>query len=274
MPVGTGTIIGIAALGGACSIAGFLLARTRYKTSPQRRSVKSKVLRDGMPLQFDLASADSHLPVRGGWSGWILRNDGSALSLSAEWEGEFPGQTPPKFPVVGNTLTMRVTGAQSLYRFASAVLDSREDAERPAKRLLVIALPTEITILQRRSSPRQSLTVPATLELAENRSALPQHGTIKDISVGGLRAELGSVVTVSEATQLVETYKTGTLLRIRLPLPLIPSEGLLARVCSCERTAQRGGLGVRIACEFLPMPNFDADLVISQLFRTQGKAGR
>lgn len=273
MPVGTGTIIGIAASGVACSIAGFFLARTRRNAPAQVGSVKSEVLRDGMPLRFALASAGSRLPVQGGWSGWILRNDGSALSLSAEWESDFPGQTPPKFPVVGDPLTARVTGTQSLYQFASSVLDSREDAERPAKRLLVIALPAEITTLQRRRSPRQLLTVPATLELAENRSALPQHGTIKDISAGGLRAELGSVVTVSEATRLVETYKAGTLLRIRLPLPLIPSEGILARVCSCERTAQRGGLGVRIACEFLPMPNFDADLVISQLFRTQGKVG-
>lgn len=271
MPVGTETIIGIAAIGGAGSIAGFLLARRQRTPSPYDGNVNAAVLRDGMPLRFVLASSTSHLPVRGAWSGWILCHDGSALSLSAEWEGDIPGQMPSKSPSVGDTLTVRVTGTQSLYQFDADVLDSREDAERPAKRLLVIAVPTKIATLQRRRSPRQPLTVPATIELAGIRSALPQHGTIKDISAGGLRADIGSVITINEAAQLVETYKTGTLLRVRLPLPLLPPEGLLARVCSCERTAQRGGLGVSVACEFLPMPDIDADLVISQLFRTQGK---
>lgn len=254
-------MIGIAAFGG------FWLVRNWRNAISPKGDVKPEDLRDGMPLRFTRNPAG-----RGAWQGWILRNGGSALSLSVEWEGDSAGQMPPKSPAVGEVLIVEVTGRHALYQFKATVRDSREDAERPAKCLIVIARPTEIRSYQRRRSPRSQVPVPATFELAECRSKLPQHGTIKDISVGGLRAEIGSMVTVSEASQLVATYKTGTLLRIRLPLPLIPGEGIFARVCSCERTAQRGGLGVRLACEFLPMPDFDPDLLVNHLFRTQGTA--
>ena len=267
-------MIGIAAVGSAGVILGMMLNRWRCGgLHTHDGQINSQVLRDGMPLRFTIVPVHAPISSYGTWTGWIIRNDGAALSLSAEWEGDFPGQLPPAFPRTDDSLAVTVTGKQAVYRFKGQILDLREDTERPNKCLLVIALPTTVTSLQRRRSARQSLTVPATLILAENHAdALPQHATIREMSAGGLQADVGKAISVSEATRLMETYQAGTLLHIRLPLPLIPGEGILARVRSCERTAQRGGLGVRIACEFLPMPDFDADLLITHLFRTQGKA--
>lgn len=226
------------------------------------------LLCSGMPLQFTVDYGQHCSKSSGCWSGWIIRTADSALSLAVEWESVVPGRMSPKTPTVREKILVTVTGQQGLYQFSTLILDVREDENRTAKCHIVVAAPKTVTTLQRRRFSRHHLTIPATLQAAENGTPLPQHATIRDISSGGLRVELGGVWGITEAAHLIETHKIGTLLHIRLPLPLIPSEGILARVCLCERTAQRGGLGVRIACEFLPMPDFDADLLLTQLSLT------
>jgi c-di-GMP-binding flagellar brake protein YcgR len=266
-------IIGaVAGTGGVSILGGIWLARRRAALSGVDEDAETvptdKVLRTGLSVKSCGDTYMGSLSLCGNWTGRITRCEKTALSLSVEWESQFPlhQYTVPELKA-GQSLLLTVTGDRALYRFAGNVRDVREDGERSGKRLLIVSLPPMVSRIQRRRFPRHALALPITVTSAERSTDRPQHGTIIDISTGGARMELGNVLTVSEATRLVETYRVGTLLRLRLPLPTLPPEGILARVCSCERTAQRGGLGVRVACEFLPMPEWDAELMLSALFR-------
>lgn len=270
-------IIGAVAGAGAVSVMGGVWLSRRWASHANEigdaETVPAhKVLRTGLATQFPSEDWRGSLSLRGNWTGHITRVEKSTLTLAVEWESEFP--VPQHgLPVLksGQSVLLQVTGDKCLYRFAVNLRDVREAGEHGSKRLLVVSFPPTVTQVQRRRFPRHSLSIPATVTHAEHYADVPHHGTVVDISAGGLRMELGKVLTVSEAAHLVETYHSGTLLRIRLPLPTLPHQGLLGRVCSCERTAQRGGLGVRIACEFLPMPEWDAELCLTHLLGSLGE---
>jgi hypothetical protein len=105
----------------------------------------------------------------------------------------------------------------------------------------------------------------------ENQSGTSPFRTAKllNLSGGGFCAELGPIASLHEVDRLLEELRTERSLRSHFRLPGLSGTILVARVRVAERTALSGGIGVRVACEFVELPSWERELVIQQVFRVQ-----
>ena len=216
-----------------------------------------------------------------------IRGQTITLTLDPPLADPLPLNEPDaqQLPWIGSYILVTVTGDGALLRFRARVGDIREQTSKAGQRLLTVPRPIWLARIQRRHHVRVPVSLPATLERAVGFSGesdrlfpaklihldnhLPMHAEILDLSGGGLRANVGRVMGAEDAAQLVEAFGPGTVLRIRLPLPALSDSALLARVRACERVAARGGLGVRVACQFLPMGTSEQEMLIHHIFRAQ-----
>ena len=175
-------------------------------------------------------------------------------------------------PPAGAILRLSVTGDGAVYRFDAPVIDIVSRPTGNGDTLITVKCPAWMTRVQRRRHVRVPLSLPATFEFARptNRitECMTRHGVVLDLSAGGLCADLGGPMGLLDSTELLALLPTDTILRTRLPIPAL-TEPLLVRVRLSDRVAVQGGLGVRIACEFLPMPPWEQDLIAQYIFRHQ-----
>jgi c-di-GMP-binding flagellar brake protein YcgR len=192
-----------------------------------------------------------------------------------------PAQKPNTLPplpawlTLGATITAEFTDTDARYRFSARVQDVHANQ---GTLTLALAMPRWMEREQRRRDFRVPLPLPATFECTEGYAPFadnqtitlpPQHGTLVNLSVGGLCADLAGGASPRHAAQLLECYRPDTILRVRLPIPALSSQSVLVRVRKCERVAVRGGMGVRMACVFLAMPVWEQELVAQTVFEAQ-----
>ena len=180
--------------------------------------------------------------------------------------------------LIGSRVTVTAVGQSEIYRFAARVRDVRF-TDGSAR--VFLARPTVLTRIQRRRHARVRLSVPATFErvwpsdsdlnsgVAASHVSAPRHGTVRDLSGGGLRAQLGGVLRIHELDAMLGLYQPGSTVRIGLPFPALSRNSVVARICSSERAVTVGGLTLQVACEFLPMPTWEQEIVIQHVFRLQ-----
>jgi len=179
----------------------------------------------------------------------------------------------------GDQISVTVTAASELFRFSARIRDviSASNGTR-----LVVSRPSILVRIQRRRHARVQLSVPATIERAwmldeANGQRVahgicttpPVHGTVRDLSGGGLKAHVGGVAGLQQIDTLLQLFHPECTVRIRLPIPSLPEGAVLARIISSDRAVTSGGLTVSVACEFLPMPPWEQELVIQQVFQFQ-----
>ena len=181
----------------------------------------------------------------------------------------------PQWPNVGANVTVTVNARAEVYRFAARIRNSQQaDGELR----LFVARPGILTRIQRRRHARVTLDVPATFErvwstgsdvsrIGALRTSAPIHGTVRNISGSGLRANVGGVLRIHELDAMLRLFAPETIVRIGLPFPSLPRTSLLARICSSARAATPGGLALQIACQFLPMPVWEQENVIQHVFQ-------
>ena len=182
----------------------------------------------------------------------------------------------PLWPQPGAEVTVTVTAHSELYRFTTRVKDVQA---APSGVRVFLGRPPFLVRIQRRRSARTRLCLPATFELAASPAAASApvahpagtllHGTVKDLSAGGLRADIGGVSRLAELDRLLATFRPGSTVRIALPFPALRRDALLARVRSAGRGVTRGGLTAQITCEFLPMPHWEQEILVQQVFELQ-----
>ncbi len=198
------------------------------------------------------------------------------LLPAAELRREAIADSLPAWPKLGTLVSITVTGEDALYRFFATVRDVRRDARKPGQRVLVVDRPTWMARVQRRQHVRARIQMPAAFERAAQdepvrrdsvRVSLP--GTLIELSAGGFQANLEGVRSLRDADRLTRSLTPGTVLRVRLSTPALAQTPLLARVRSCGKAVVRGGVGVRMACEFLPMHSWEQELIIQDVFRAQ-----
>lgn len=182
-------------------------------------------------------------------------------------------ETIPAWPLLGTMAHFTLTGEDALYRFCAPVRDVQVDIRKPGQRLLVVERPTWMARVQRRQHVRTPIQLPVAFERTgeegsnQPRIALP--GTVLELSAGGFQANIGGVHSLGEADTLLRAFPPGTVLRVRLASPGLAESPLLARVRLSGKAVVRGGIGVRVACEFLPMASWEQDLLIQYVFRAQ-----
>jgi c-di-GMP-binding flagellar brake protein YcgR len=179
----------------------------------------------------------------------------------------------------GAQVSVTVTAASELYRFSARIRDviSHSNGIR-----LVISRPAFLVRIQRRKHARVPLAVPATIEHAWMlpdargssaapiiRTSSPIHGTVRDLSGGGFRAHIGGASGLQQIDTLLKVFQPESTVRVRLPIPTLPDGAVLARIVSSGRAVTSGGLTVAIACEFLPMPPWEQEIVIQHVFQFQ-----
>ncbi len=266
---GVGSMQGMAWLGWGALPAGIALAGLWGFERRLRRSgytpaggtseivLSRKILQVGAVARvWPQESADT-----GAWPAYISALEKATLTLTLEPHGERrPGRGAAAERLVsGAAIAVEITGADAIYRFTTPVRALESDARLPQTHLLTIARPRWITLIQRRRWPRFPVKWPAALEREDQVRALqtarssPLSGTIIDLSEGGFCAEVQEGLSASQASALTELFAPGTVLRVRLPLPALAETPLLARIGTSRKMAARGGLGVRLGCEFMPM---------------------
>ena len=151
---------------------------------------------------------------------------------------------------------------------------------------IVLARPSMLIRNQRRKFARAELNVPATFEYvcsphrSTERSGARSiqssnilHGTVRDISGGGLRAHVGGVLGIREMDAVLDLFRPESTVRVRLPLPSLQRNAVLARVLSSARAATAGGLTIQLSCEFLPMAAWEQDIVNEHVLQFQKQQG-
>lgn len=193
------------------------------------------------------------------------------LALERDSAGEREVEAQCGWPVLGSSVAIAFPGATALYQFVAQVRDLRRDPECPAQWLLTVPRPVWLARVQRRKHVRASIDMPATFEAAgpDSSSRPPLHGILIDLSGGGLRARVGNVMRPGECASLIDAFEPGTVVNVRIPVPALSNSPLLARVRSSQRIAVLGGLGLQLACEFLPMPSWEQELLVQHIFRAQ-----
>lgn len=175
-------------------------------------------------------------------------------------------------PKRGTVLRLTVAGEGAIFRMEAPVLEVAACAEKRGDCLITVKRATWLTRIQRRNHIRIPIRLPAAFEFAHPTNRLTertaQHGTVVDLSGGGLCADIGGALGLRDSEELLALLKPDTILRARLPIPAL-SNPPLVRICLSERVAVRGGLGVRVACEFLPMPSWEQELIVQHIFRYQ-----
>ena len=179
----------------------------------------------------------------------------------------------------GAHISVSVTAASEIFKFSARI---RDLIARPNGILLVVSRPSILVRIQRRKHARVPLAVPATIERAwmspdaacdsnidAMLASIPVHGTVRDLSGGGLRAHLGGVDGLQQIDTLLRRFQPDAIVRIRLPFPTLPHGSVLARIVSSGRAVTSGGLTVAVACEFLPMPTWEQEIVIQHVFQFQ-----
>ena len=172
----------------------------------------------------------------------------------------------------GAKVTIEAAGQNALFRFSSSITQVTTGKSYAGERLLVLPLPLSFQKVQRRKHFRAAFVTPATFAIVPqdrpSADAIPVHGTLLDLSEGGFRADLGSALGVEEKEALLQSLQSGVFLRVRLPIALF-TEPLWAKIIVAESGVQRGGLSVRVACEFLPMEGWQREFIASHLFQLQ-----
>lgn len=185
----------------------------------------------------------------------------------------------------GMALLACVATETGQYRFVATVQDVRVKSAGPTNFTEVyLSRPFWMARVQRRHYPRVCWAMPVTLQpirvtarphhrypddtrFLDASIAPPRHAILVDLSAGGLCADLNTSGGAGETAMLLQLYAPETILKVRLPLP--SGQPLLARVRTARRTARRGGIGIRITCEFLPMSSSDQEALIAHLFSAQ-----
>ncbi len=181
---------------------------------------------------------------------------------------------------VGQTLALQVTGDSELFRFEATVRSVRPDPEQPLCTQIAVKLPFWLARIQRRRHVRASIHSGAAVQMTDNPGSIGNNrakenvnnvlrGTLRDLSGSGLCLELDSVLRPDTIARLCEQWDRNALLKCRLNLPLLRDEPLKLRVHSCERIVVRGGLGLRVRGEFVELPAWQQETIISLVFQAQ-----
>ncbi|HZP80867.1 MAG TPA: PilZ domain-containing protein [Chthonomonadaceae bacterium] len=234
------------------------------------------LLQTGQPAALTAAFHADSRPEAGALPAVVAATDKTTLALAAEpvFEPVARAPHPADWPKLGATVFVTVTGADALYRFQTRVRDSRPDVQKPTLRILSVERPTFLARIQRRQHVRAPMSLPASFVCATDAqrnplTRLPQHGTVVELSAGGFQAQIGGVLSLSESDEVVQAFAPGVVVRVTLSPPGLAQSPLLARVRVCNKIAVRGGLGVRVACEFLPMAPWEQELIVQHIFRDQ-----
>ena len=240
----------------------------------------------GQTITLTLNNATFENPV---CTAFLLGIEPDTLRLRTEHDPNLRSDSPTVKTLSelkpGTVLTAEVVGRDGLYRFSSLVRQVVKGSNYAGERLIVLPRPPFLARVQRRQHFRAPFVMPATFFLVSSEKflseksasqiadAIPLHGTLLDLSAGGFCADLGSPMGTHETSELLARLGTGTFLRVRLPIPAF-HEPLLARIVCAVRGVQRGGLSVRVACEFLTMEGWQREGIISHLFRLQREQRR
>jgi len=184
----------------------------------------------------------------------LALDSGSGLRKPAAWSR------------AGAMITVSATAASEIYRFTARIRDVQTMSGRLR---LIVSRPPILSCIQRRKHARVRLQVPASFERIDASDCGAIHATVRDISGGGLRAEIGGILRMHELDAMLVQYQPGTTVRIALPFPALPRNAILARVRSSGRAVTAGGLTLQVACEFLPMPEWEQEIVIRHVFQFQ-----
>ncbi len=176
----------------------------------------------------------------------------------------------------GLPLAIQVRGAGALYRFEGKIrkIDSDKTGQK-SHCLITLKCPLWLARIQRRNHLRMPFTLPVDFQLMTETAGgklvaakcAPVSGTLVDLSGGGLCANVGTGGAPSGAAQMIDNYPPGSILLVRHSLPLLSQTPLYVRVLKRETVVVRGGLGMRMACAFLPMKSWEQDILVQQVFR-------
>jgi hypothetical protein len=218
----------------------------------------------------------------------VVRLDcGAPGRCTAHWSanGHYCACGEP-LPQAGAQVTGTVTAAGALYRFSSRLQDIGSAGDSVS---LVLARPTILMRIQRRRDARVGIVLPATFECVwspdpfqsperpASRGGRALHGTVRDLSGGGLRGQIGGVLDLRQIDSLLETFRPDAIVRVCLPFPASERNTFTVRVLSSARTAVPGGLTVQVACAFLPMSEWEHESILTYVMLLQrdaaGKTG-
>jgi len=183
---------------------------------------------------------------------------------------------PTPGALAGVPLAVQIRGASALYRFEALVC--RVDSDKTGQKthcLVTLKRPLWLARIQRRNYLRTQLTLPVDFQLMTETAGgklacagcAPVSGTLIDLSGGGLCANVGSGAAPSGAAAMMRNYPPGSILLVRHSLPLLSQTPLYVRVLKRDTVIVRGGLGMQIACAFLPMKSWEQDILVQQVFR-------
>jgi c-di-GMP-binding flagellar brake protein YcgR len=179
----------------------------------------------------------------------------------------------------GAMVTVRVTAATEIFRFTTKIQDVQATADGTR---LFVSRPRVLARIQRRRHVRVNLNVPATFERVSTallrqaesgmgavRMHAPLHGTVRNISSGGLHAQIGGVLRIHELDMMLGLFQPESTVCIGLPIPSLPRNAVLARVRSAGRAATHGGLTLQVTVEFLPMSAWDQKIINEHVVQFQ-----
>ena len=178
-------------------------------------------------------------------------------------------------PSVGDTLTLLATGASEMYRFEAKTRAVHPAPDAPNRTLVTVKLPFWLARIQRRQHVRAVVQAGVMLcpivsfdKPAGNRMEAVRCSLL-DLSGGGLRLEVANTHSPHAIARLCDNLPSGSVVDVDLDLPLLRGETMRIRIKSCQRVVARGGFALRLRGEFIQLPAWQQESIISHVFQAQ-----
>jgi c-di-GMP-binding flagellar brake protein YcgR len=208
--------------------------------------------------------------------GRVVEQQRGLLIFALEAEETTPFRTPNAAlfaPRVGDTLTLLATGAGEMYRFEAKARAVAPDPNAPNRMLVTVKLPFWLARIQRRQYMRAPVQTGATMRAVvsfdkpDDTCSEAVRCALLDLSGGGLRMEVANVHSPHAIARLYDCLPSGSVVDIDLDLPLLRGSVVRARIQSCQRVAARGGLALSLRGEFIQLPSWQQEVIISHVFQ-------
>ena len=169
---------------------------------------------------------------------------------------------------IGSMLTVHFAAKSALYEMECRLKDIISIEKSSPK--LITNRPKWISKIQRREHVRANVDIPGTLQLCPlSINSLPLHTTVVNLSGNGFNAYVFHNGAISALDSLLLQFAPNTIVELRLPIPLLSSSRLAAKIITAEKATISGGIAISVRAQFVSLHAWEEDALVQCVFKTQ-----
>lgn len=169
---------------------------------------------------------------------------------------------------IGCALTIHFAAKSALYEMECKLKDIISSEKSSPK--LITSRPRWISKIQRREHVRANVDIPGTLQIYPvTVDHLPLHTNLVNLSGNGFNAFVFHNGPISILDKLLIQFVPNTIVELRLPIPILSSSRLAAKIVTAEKATIAGGIAISVRAQFVSLHAWEEDVLVQCVFKSQ-----